>query len=94
MLLHRAGADLEGDWGENLALKPIKVTLFTLILYNSENSIRDIRSFCRPLFCHSSVVEYASPLFYSSEAIMRLGKQILLKSTHLTLLTGSATAAK
>jgi len=27
-----------------------------MILYNSENNIRDIRPFCRPLFCHSSVV--------------------------------------
>jgi len=25
---------------------------------NSENDIRDIRPFCRPLFCHSSVVKY------------------------------------
>jgi len=27
--------------------KPTKVTLFTLIFYNSENSIRDVRPFCR-----------------------------------------------
>ena len=38
-------------------LKPMKVTLFTTILYNSKNSIRDIRPFCRPLLCHSSVVK-------------------------------------
>jgi len=52
-----------GDWG-NLpgALKPKKVTLFTIILYNSENSIHDTRPFCRPLFCHSSVVKYTSSL--------------------------------
>ena len=41
-------------------LKPTKVTLLTMILYNSDNSIRDIGPFCRPLFCHSSVVKYAS----------------------------------
>ena len=29
-------------------------------LKNSENSIRDFRPFCRPLFCHSSVVKYTS----------------------------------
>ena len=27
------------------ALKPTKVTLFTIILYNSENDIRDVRPF-------------------------------------------------
>jgi len=27
---------------------------------NLENNIRDIRPFCRPLFCHSSVVKYSS----------------------------------
>jgi len=43
------------------ALKPTKVTSFTMILCNSENSIRDIRPFCRKLFCHSSVVKYISP---------------------------------
>ena len=37
-----------------------KVTFFTMILYNSENSIRNIRSLCRPLFCHSSVVKYTA----------------------------------
>jgi len=48
------------DWGDRppSPLKHTKVTLFTTIFYNSENSIRDIRSFCRPLFCHSSVVKY------------------------------------
>ena len=52
-------------------LKPTKVTFFTTILYNSENNIRDIRPFCRPLFCHCSVVKYTSS-FYSSKAGMRL----------------------
>jgi len=37
------GGSKGGDW----PLKPTKVTLFTMILYNSENSIRDIRPFCR-----------------------------------------------
>jgi len=43
-------------------LKPTKVTFFTMILNNSENSIRDVRPFCRPLFSHSSVVKYTSSL--------------------------------
>jgi len=33
-------------------LKPMEVTLFTMILYNSENNIRDWRPFCHPLFYH------------------------------------------
>jgi len=32
---------------------------FPIILYTSENSICDIRLFCRPMFYHSSVVKYA-----------------------------------
>jgi len=39
-------------------LRSAKVTLFIMILYNSENSIHNLRPFCRPLFCHSSVVMY------------------------------------
>ena len=52
-----------GDWGDRLPLKPTKVTLLTVIMYNSENNIRDIRLFCRPLFCHSRAVKYNSSLF-------------------------------
>jgi len=48
-----------------------------MILYNSENSICDVRRFCCPLFYHRSVAKYLS---YSSEAVMRLDHQILLKS--------------
>ena len=45
-------------------LKPTKVTLFTIILHNSKNNIHDIRTFRRSLFCHSSVVKYASSLVH------------------------------
>jgi len=49
--------------GDRLSpLKHKKVTLFKMILYNAENNIRDIRPFCRPLFCHRSVVKYTSSL--------------------------------
>jgi len=48
------------DWGDYPPLKPTKVTLFTMILYNSENSICDIRPSCRPLFCHISAVKCTS----------------------------------
>jgi len=44
------------------SLKPSKVTLFTMILNDSENSICDIRPFCHPLFYHSSVAKSASSL--------------------------------
>jgi len=46
-----------GDWGDCLLLNPTKVTFFTMILYNAGNSICVIRLFCRPLFCHNSVVK-------------------------------------
>ena len=39
-----------------------ELTLFTMIVYNSENSIRNTRLFCHPLFCHISVVNYTSSL--------------------------------
>ena len=42
--------------------KTYEKTLFTNIFYNSENSIRDIRRFCRRIFCHSRVVTYTSTL--------------------------------
>jgi len=29
-----------------------------MILYNSENSIRDVRPFCLLLFCHSRAVKW------------------------------------
>ena len=51
------------SWGEiGAILNKRKVSLFTQIFYNSENNIRDISPFCRPLFCHSSVVKYTSSL--------------------------------
>jgi len=31
-----------------------------MIFYNSDNSIHNLRPFCRPLFCHSSVVMYTA----------------------------------
>jgi len=66
-----------------------KVTVFTMTFYNSENNMRVVRSFCRPLFCHSSFVKYIYPS-YSSKAVMRLDYRILLKSTPpVTLMAGS-----
>jgi len=53
--LSPSGADPGGDWAI-ASLKPTKVTLFTLILYNFQKNIRDIRPFCRLLFCHSTAV--------------------------------------
>jgi len=50
----------EGRADRSPSLKPTKVTLFTMIMYNSENSIRDMRPFCRQLFCHSTAVKYTS----------------------------------
>jgi len=49
-----------GAFGVIGSPKPAKVTLLTVILYNSENTIRDARPFCRPLFWQSIVVKYTS----------------------------------
>jgi len=54
----RCRSGCRGELGQSSPVKSTKVSIFTMILYNSENSIRDIRRFCRPLFCHSSVVKY------------------------------------
>ena len=63
ILWSASGADPEkAIWTIALPLKPAKVTLFTISLYDPENNIRDIRQFCCPLFCHSSVVKYTSLL--------------------------------
>ena len=56
------GGSKGGRLGRLLPLKPMKVTLFAIILYNSEKNIRDITPFFRPSFCHSSVVKYTSSL--------------------------------
>ena len=50
----------EGVWGDRPSLKSTKVILFIMILHNSENNIREIRSFWRSLFCHSGVVKHTS----------------------------------
>jgi len=71
-------------------------TLFTMILYNSENSICGIRPFSHPLFCHSSVVNHTVrhlSCSSDSEPVMRLASldyKILLQSPPLTLLAESA----
>jgi len=71
-------------------------TLFTMVLYNSENSICGIRPFSHPLFCHSSVVNHTVrhlSCSSDSEPVMRLASldyKILLQSPPLTLLAESA----
>jgi len=49
-----------GETRGRLSPPPPKIyesNFFTMILYNSENSIRDVRPFCHPLFRHSRVVK-------------------------------------
>jgi len=53
----RRGVKTGANPGGAIALpKTYELTLFTMIVYDSENSIRNIRPFCHPLFCHGSVV--------------------------------------
>ena len=61
-LFSKYSAGVNPGGGAIAPLKLKKVTLFTFILCNSEHNIRDIRPFCCALFCHSSVVKYASTL--------------------------------
>jgi len=59
-----------------------------MILYNSENNIRDLRPFCRPMFCFVTAVLWnILNLSCSSKHIMRLDRQLLLKS-HPSRLAG------
>jgi len=74
---HQAFPCIRGSRGlssQSPPIKPTKVTLFTIIFYNSENSIRYIKPFGRPLFCHSSDAKYNSSPF-CNEAVMRLDCQ-------------------
>ena len=55
----RRGVKTGANPGGTIAIpKTYEVTLFAMIVYNSENSIRNARLFCHPLFCHRSVVRY------------------------------------
>jgi len=72
------------SWGAIEAthpLKPKNATLFTMIFYNSENSIRVIRPFCRQLYCHYSVVTRGG------SRVGRLGRSLPLKLTKVTFFT-------
>jgi len=58
----KTGANPEGAIEAIAPPKAYELTLFTIIVYNSENSIRNTRPFCLPLFCHRSIVKYTSCL--------------------------------
>jgi len=72
--------------GKIASLKPTRVTLFTMILYKSEKSIRDKRPFCHPLLCRSSAVKYTFTSLTVVNPRMRLDYQKSLKSPPLNLL--------
>ena len=78
---------MKGRLGRLPPLKTTKITLFTVILCNTKDNIRDIRPLFRRLHCQSSVVKYTSSLFYNNGAVMRFDFQ--MKSPPLTLLAGS-----
>jgi len=88
------GRILGGAIGAIAPLKPKKVNLSTMILYNSENNILDVRLFvvhCLNCFV-TTVLQSILHLSYSSIAVMRLDCQILLKlpPPPLNFLAGSA----
>jgi len=81
---------MDPDGAIALPLKPTKVTLFNMIFYNSENSIRNIRPFGRALFCHNSAVKYTSTLLQQRSRYATWLSNITEIAPPLTLLVGSA----
>jgi len=63
-LCYQGQGQIQG--GRSPPLKPTIVTLFTMIYYNLDSSISDIKPFCPPLFSHNSVVKNTY-LFCNSE---------------------------
>jgi len=60
---------IQGAIGAIALLKPVEVALFTMISYNSGNSILDRSPIFRPLFCHSSVVKLYARMLYTSSLL-------------------------
>ena len=56
------GGSRGGAIGAIVPLKTYESYFIHHDFYNSKNIIHDIRPFCRPLLCHSSIVKYASSL--------------------------------
>jgi len=78
-----------GRLGRSPTLKPTKVTFFTIILYNSENNIHDIRPFFRHLCYHTSVVKYTSSLL-PQRSLYETWLPNITEITPLNSLAGSA----
>jgi len=83
---------MKGYWGDRIP-KTQEATLFTMTVYNSENSIRNTTRFCRPLFCHRNVVRYTSSLL---KLWTRNETQLtnITEIAPLTSLAGSAPGSK
>jgi len=62
LFINCRGGPRGGRLGRSPPPKTYRSNFFTIILYNSENNIRDITPFFRSLFCHRIVVKYASSL--------------------------------
>jgi len=73
----KTGANPGGAIEVIASLKTYKLTLFTIVC-NSENSIRNTRLLCYPLFCHRSVVKYILSLLK-----YKFQKKFLLKISSL-----------
>jgi len=65
-MLKNSATSATGGWQQGRiqrgAIAAYVYNFLTMILHNSENSIRDLTPFCRPLCCYSNVVEYTSSL--------------------------------
>jgi len=78
-----------GRLARSPARKPTKGTLFTMILCNSEKSIRDIRPFCRPSFVRA-VLWSILHLSYSGEPVNETWLPSITEIPPLNLLAWSA----
>ena len=84
---------LKSRIGAIAPLKPTKVTLILMFLYNSENSIRNTRPFGRPLFHHSGIVKYTSSLLQQRSRYW-IWQLDITEIALLALLAGSAPAPR
>jgi len=62
-----------------------------MIFYYSENSIRDIRPFCRPQFCYRSIVKDTSSLL-QLRSFYETWLPNIIEMAHLSLQAGSTPA--
>ena len=57
-----AGPGADPGWRSGQLHKICESNFMHHVFHNFENSIRDMRPFCHPMFCHSVALKYTSSL--------------------------------